>query len=383
MIHLRNRLRQPFTENDCAGMKMVGIQDIAQRAGVSKTTVSHVLNHSRPVHPVTVERVLKAVRELNYKPNMLARSLRRRETRTIGLVISDIDNPYFTEVARSVEATAYERGYNVILCNTDENVAKEAMYVDVLFAKQVDGVILAPAPGDHAFLKPYLDNGAQIVLVNRYLPGIATPAVIRDDDDAMYALASRLLDSGHRRLAAIIGLEDASTTQLCLAGLQRALERYGLTIADMWLFPGHARAAGGYQAAQALVDLVQQPTALIAFNRLMLDGVLLGLLDLAPHLIHQIEITGFGYAPLARACQSCKYYVAQPTYELGRVAVTILLDALTGIAPLKAEHIVLRNQLTQFSLVAGAGPDWATFSNANDVLAGKEPAAAAETAGIS
>ena len=116
---------------------MASIKDIANRAGVSTTTVSHVLNKSRPVHPDTVTRVMQAINDLHYQPNMLARSLRRRTTNTIGLLVSDVENPFFSELARSVEATAYLRGYNMIFCNTDENLEKEILYVDVLFAKQV------------------------------------------------------------------------------------------------------------------------------------------------------------------------------------------------------------------------------------------------------
>lgn len=336
---------------------MAHLRDIAQRAGVSTATVSHVLNGSRYVHPATVERVLKAVQDLNYKPNMLARSLRRRETRTIGLLVSDIENPFFTEVARVVETTAYERGYNVILCNTDEDVAKEVLYVDVLFAKQVDGLILAPAPGDHSFLRTYLNDGAQVVLVNRYTPDLPAASVVSDDEEAMYTLASRLLESGHRHLGAITGLETVTTTQQRLVGLRRALDEHGLKLDNVWLFPGGARSEGGYQAARALIEQPQRPTAVIAFNSLMLDGVLLGLLDLAPYLIRQIEITGFGYSLVARACQSCSYYVAQPTYQMGRVAATLLLDALTGITPLKAERIILKNQLVEFSAMSGPVPN--------------------------
>lgn len=333
---------------------MVRLRDIAERAGVSTTTVSHVLNGSRYVHPATVERVLKAVQELNYRPNMLARSLRRRQTHTIGLLVSDIENPFFAELARQVETTAYERGYNVVLCNTDENRDKEILYVDVLFAKQVDGLILAPAPGDHAFLRAYLDGGARVVFVNRYIPGLSAPAVVADDEGAMYALVSRLLESGHRRLGAIVGLESVTTTQSRLAGLRRALESHGQTLDDTWLVRGEVRREGGRRAAQALAQMPDPPSAVIAFNNMTFDGVLLGLLEFAPHLVSRIEVTGFGYSLVAHACRSCRYYVAQPSYEMGRVAATMLLDALTGAAPLEARRIVLENPLVE--MVLGEGP---------------------------
>jgi LacI family transcriptional regulator len=242
---------QPIAAIGCVldrGGLVVRIRDIAQRAGVSTTTVSHVLNSSRHVHPDTEARVLKAVEELNYHPNMLARSLRRRETHTFGLLVSDIENPFFTEMAHSVETTAYERGYNVILCNTDEELAKEILYVRVLFSKQIDGLILAPAPGDHSYLKPYLASDARVVFVNRYIEGIPTPAVICDDADSTYALASRLLGAGHRHIGVLVGL-NVSTTQQRIAGLERALREYGLSLSDVWVCEGQSRREGGYQAA--------------------------------------------------------------------------------------------------------------------------------------
>ncbi|HEY9076072.1 MAG TPA: LacI family DNA-binding transcriptional regulator [Anaerolineaceae bacterium] len=324
---------------------MTSIQDIARRAGVSATTVSHVLNKSRYVHPNTVERVMQAVRELNYKPNMVARSLRRRQTHTIGLLVSDIESPFFTELARSVENTAYERGYNTILCNTDENPEKEISYVEVLFAKQVDGLILAPTPGEHTYLRRYVDDGAKVVFVNRFLPGFNSPAVIGDDEMIMVKVISHLITQGHRRFGVVIGIESVTTTQNRLLGLKKALEMYGLSMADAWVFPGEARREGGHRAAKAFISLEKMPTAIITFNSVMHDGFLLGLLDLAPHLINRLEIIGFGYSLAARVRQSAYHYIAQPTYQIGRIATNLLLDAIDKGVPLKAEQIVLENEL--------------------------------------
>lgn len=324
---------------------MPRISDIAHQAGVSTATVSRVLNQTGPVHPDTQQRVLQAMQDLSYRPNMLARSLRRQQTHTIGLVVSDIENPFFTEVARAVETTAYGRGYNMILCNTDENVEKEVEYVDVLFAKQVDGIILAPAPGDHAFLKHHLDRNARVVFVNRLVPGIPCPAVVCDDEHSMFALTQRLLTRGHPRIGAVLGLRGAWTTECRLAGFRRALGERGRTLDDAWLFEGKARREGGYEAARALASTSEPPSAVVAFNRLMLDGILMGLHELAPHLLRQIEVTGLGFSPIARLCHSSEQYVVHPTYELGRTAATLLIDVLEGRAPWHTDALVLRNQI--------------------------------------
>lgn len=326
---------------------MASIKDIAARAGVSTTTVSHVLNKSRYVHPDTVKRVMEAVEELKYKPNMLARSLRRRTTNTIGLLVSDVENPYFGEVARAVEAAAYERGYNMIFCNTDENLEKEKLYVDVLFAKQVDGLIMSPVPGDHSYLYRYIENDARVVFFNRYIEGFPCPSVVSDDENAMYELVSQLLASGHRKLGAIIGVDPATTTLCRLEGLRRALAEIGQTMDDVWQFHGNSRRDGGYQAAREVIPMKDPPTAIVAFNSVMLDGFLLGLLDLAPHLIQKIEITGFGYSLVARACQPSKRYIRQPSYQVGTVSANLLLDILTNQRPWSTEQIVVPNAIVE------------------------------------
>ncbi len=263
---------------------MIRIRDIAERAGVSVTTVSHVLNKSRYVHPDTEARVLKAIRDLDYRPNMLARSLRRHETHTIGLLVSDISNKYFTDVARAVETAAYDRGYNMILCNTNEDQTKEAMYFNVLLAKQVDGLIVAPAPGDHTFIQNHIQHGACVVLVNRYLADIQAPAVVCDDEEAAFNLLDTLLAAGHRRIGAIIGHENVSTTQDRLNGLRRAAAKFGLSGDDLWIFPAQSRQEGGYRAAQAIANMSEPPTGVVSFNSVMLDGFLLGLVDHGPSI---------------------------------------------------------------------------------------------------
>lgn len=324
---------------------MSSIKDIASRAGVSTTTVSHVLNKSRYVHPDTVTRVMQVVEELKYKPNMLARSLRRHTTNTIGLLVSDVENPFFSEVARAVEAAAYQRGYNMIFCNTDENLEKEILYVDVLFAKQVDGLIISPVPGDHSYLNHYLNEDQRIVFVNRYIEGFPCPSVVSNDEQAMYDLAKQLLNSGHRKLGVILGLDPATTTLGRLEGLRRALAEIGQTLQDVWQFHGNARRDGGYQAARDVIKMEAPPSAIIAFNSVMLDGFLLGLLDLAPQLISSIEITGIGYSLVARACQPSKRYIRQPSYEVGFTAANLLLDILTGKRAWDTDQIIIPNMI--------------------------------------
>lgn len=335
---------------------MTRIQDIAEKAGVSSTTVSHVLNKSRHVHPDTAARVLQAVEDLHYKPNMLARSLRRRQTNTIGLLVSDIENPYFAEVASAVETAAYERGYSLILCNTAESIEKEVCYVEVLFGKQVDGLILAPAPGDHAYLAHYLARGERVVVINRHVPDIAAPTVLCDDEPSFFALVSRFLADGHRAIGAILGLEAVRTTADRLRGLERALVVYGLTLADAWLFPGQARPAGGRAAAQAFISLTARPTCVLSFNSVMHDGFLLGLTELAPHLLNEVATGSLGCSPLARQCATARYCLEVPSYRVGQIAANLLLDVLSGVAAWHTDRIIVENTLVELHRYRSAPP---------------------------
>jgi DNA-binding LacI/PurR family transcriptional regulator len=327
---------------------LIRIKDIAERAEVSVTTVSHVLNKSRYVHPDTEARVQKAIQDLDYRPNMLARSLRRHETHTIGLLVSDISNKYFTDVARAGETPAHNRGYNMILCNTNEDQSKEALYFDVLLAKQVDGLIVAPAPGDHTYIQNHIQHGACVVLVNRYLNDIQAPAVVCDDEEAAYNLMDSLLAAGHRRVGAIIGHENVSTTQDRLNGLKHAAAKYSLAPEDLWIYPAQSRQEGGYRAAQEIAQMSQPPTSVISFNSVMLDGFLLGLVDQAAHLIKEIEFTGFGYSHLARVFRPNGVYISQPAQQVGASATKLMLDFLTGAAAWNTEKIVLHNAIVSF-----------------------------------
>ena len=288
------------------------------------------------------------IRELDYRPNMLARSLRRHETHTIGLLVSDITNKYFTDVARSVETTAYERGYNMILCNTDEDLAKEEMYFDVLLGKQIDGLIVAPALGDHSYIKSHIERGAYVVFVNRFLSDVQAPAVICDDEEATFALADRVISAGHRHIGAIIGLENASTTIDRLHGLHRATQKHGLSEDDLWIYPGNSRQEGGYEAAQILIGMTQRPTCIIGFNSVMLDGFWMGIVDHAPQLIQEIEGTGFGYSHFSRVFHPNGYYVSQPAHQVGATATQLLLDVITGKTKWNNEKITINNSIVNF-----------------------------------
>lgn len=340
---------------------MPNLRDVAVRASVSIATVSHVFNETRPVLQVTRDRVLNAAQELDYKPNMIARSLRRKHTQTIGLMVADIDTPYFTELVHAVEATTDARGYSVILCNSGDNVEREARQIDTLLAKQVDGLILIPAAGDHAYLENLLKRGTRIVLANRFLPEIGCPAVIADDEQSAYELTSLLLRRGHRSIGAASWVEGVSTYEARWRGVTRALEEIGGAADLVWRYRGSANPSDGRRAAQELALLPDSPTAVVCFNSLIRDGILLELFSIAPELLTGIEITGFGYSALAHFAGSSRYYIEQPSREIGCVATEYLLDVLSGEADWRpSDRILVGTRLAEFEFAEPGGSVVAT-----------------------
>src|SRR5690348_15071327 len=206
---------------------MPSIKDVAEAAGVSTATVSRVLSNGLHVRPEVRERVMAAVERLGYRPNLVARSLRSQQSNTIGLIVSDIRNPFFTSISRAVEDTAYEQGFSIILCNTDENPEKEAIYLNLMRDTSVAGIIISPtrqtptnfSDSNHSF---------PTVAVDRPLPGIDVDAVLLDNIDAAYRLTTHLIEQGYQRIAALSS--EMSTGLDRQLGYEKALRAHGLAL---------------------------------------------------------------------------------------------------------------------------------------------------------
>ena len=206
---------------------MATIKDVAERAGVSITTVSHVINRTRYVSEELTQKVYDAMRAMNYRPNILARSLRSGRSRTIGLIIPDISNPFFAEISRKIEDKGFEFGYNLILCNTDESPEKEERYVDVLIAKQVDGLIFISAGDSGGFQKnPYRDD-IPVVIADREVEGIESDVVLIDNFNGGFKAAEYLVSLNHNRIGCISGPSPIRPSAQRVEGslLTRALSR--------------------------------------------------------------------------------------------------------------------------------------------------------------
>lgn len=304
------------------------MKDVAELAGVSASTVSHVLNGTRRVSEDTRERVKLAIEELDYEPNLLAKSLKMRRTFTIGLLISDIQNPFFTSVIRGVEDVALSRGYHLFLCNTDEDPKREDEYVRELSKKRVDGLIVASSASRHNHALQLRLENVPFVFMDREIEGIEADTVRVDNRLGMKLIAEHLTELGHRRIGMISGPLEKSSGYERYQGFRDALAELGFALDPFLVRFGDFRVSGGREGAEELLRLPEPPTALVVANNQMTLGALLTVRKMGMKIPEGLSVVSFDdmdWAPLADPPLTA---LAQPTYEMGAQAARILLDKI-------------------------------------------------------
>src|SRR3954454_9648086 len=249
--------------------------DVARLAGVSVTTVSHVINGTRPTSERTRRSVLQAIERTGYRPNTIARALARGGTQSLGLAISGLSNPYFMDVVAAVEQAAGRAGHTLLLGDTREDPEHELRIVRTLAERQVDGLLLAPSVGARAGALPYLESaGIPVVLLDRFVDGVALDQVGCDNEQPTARLVEHLADLGHRRIAMAIGIPGLSTTDERVRGYTLALERAGLAFDPALLAEGGSQRDQARAAMHGLLDLPDPPTAVVSGNNFMTIGLL-------------------------------------------------------------------------------------------------------------
>ncbi len=309
---------------------MATLRDVARRAGVSIATVSYVLNGTRSVSPEVEARVREAVRALQYRPNRLARGLRRKCTHVIGLVVPDSANPFFAEIARGLEDLSFAHDHSVILCNSDGDPAKEQRYLGVLIEQQVDGIALVSVRSTPAHLSMLRQRGIPFVVVDRDLPGLEADCVLADNFQGGYLATRHLLERRHRRIACITGPSELTPSADRVRGYRKALEEAGIRPPEVWVRRGDFRAESGYEAARFFLGLPAEvrPTAIFACNDLMAIGAMRAIGEAGLSIPDDIALVGFDDILLASYVIPPLTTVAQPTYEMGRMAGDLLLRRL-------------------------------------------------------
>ncbi len=323
---------------------MPTIRDVARRAGVGVATVSRVLNNSGYVSSGTRARVLQAVEELGYVPNRLARGLRSKRTQTLGLVLTDITNPFWTTVARGVEDAASAKGFSVILCNTDESPEKEIAYVGLLLQKQIDGFLLVPARNTTESVEMVLARHVPLVVLDRRIP-MTVDTVRCDSEGGAYALTRHLLDLGHRRIAVLGGPAQVSTAADRVEGYRRALDEAGVPFDPRLVAYSAFTQESGEAMACQMLESQPRPTALFAVNNFIAIGALRALRRMGLAVPKECSLVGFDDLPSALVPDPFLTVASQPAYDMGVLAGQRLIGRLEGTITGPQSDMVLPTKL--------------------------------------
>jgi len=308
---------------------MATIREVAENAGVSYATVSHVINNTRVVSPETRERVLAAMSSLNYRPNALARSLRQGKTNTIGLVLPDSANPFFAEISRSIEDESFKKGYSVFLCNTELDTKRELFYVDVLSKKQVDGIIFVAAGDQADSLDFLLRENMPVVMIDRDLPNVEVDAVLTDHQLGGFLATHHLLELGHKRIACIAGPSSITPSAERIIGYRNALEQAGISYDENLVIRGDYHAQSGMEITHFILKMNPRPTAIFALNDLMALGALRAAAEAGYSIPKDLAVVGYDDLELARFTNPPLTTIAQPKKEIGAQAVNLLVDRIS------------------------------------------------------
>ncbi|CAN5897968.1 substrate-binding domain-containing protein [soil metagenome] len=325
----------------------VTITDVARRAGVSSATVSRVLSGKPHVRGRLEPRVLEAVDALGYTPSRVAQSLRAKRSKIVGLIVSDIQNPFFTALARAVEDAAQAQGYAVFLCNSDENPVKEKRYLDLFLAERVAGVIVAPTSETATDLGGLTLAGIPVVAVDRLAKGFGVDTVLTDNEEASRRLVRGLLEQGNERVGAVLHDPHITTGRQRLQGYKRALTEAGLPFDETLVRSGKPTVEDGYVLAGELLGLPRPPDGLFAGSKLIALGVLRRVLEAGLTIPGDLALASFDRLDWT-PCTPPMLCGVQPVYDLGVSAVRLLFERLESPGR-PAEHLVLPTPTQMFT----------------------------------
>jgi LacI family transcriptional regulator len=312
------------------GPKAPSIYDVAHEAKVSVFTVSAVINETGRVSTTLSRRVEAAIRKLNYRPNLLARSLAKQQTHTLGIVVTDIANPFFPAIVRAAEDAAQKAGYSILLCNSDDKADKEALYLELLISKRVDGIILNKTPSALSLTQRRMLEEAKtpIVLLMRTCPDLKTDIVQTNDKQGAMDAIAHLARIGHKQIAFVSGPLNVSNARARRQGYCKALEQWGLKYEENLTFEGDYRIESGRRAGHAL--LPQRPDAVLVTNYLMTIGLMSAAEEIGLRCPEDFALVSFDEYPWSGCFRPRLTTVELPKEELGDTAVRLLLERIQG-----------------------------------------------------
>lgn len=333
---------------------MATIKDVAALAGISYTTVSHVVNKTRPVSEEVRIKVEAAIKTLDYVPSAVARSLKAKTTATIGLLVPNSLNPYFAELARGIEDYCERNGYCVILCNSDDNPDKQRSYLRVLLEKRIDGLIVASAGGDSGLAQGLKGVRTPMVFVDRGLDAVDADLVRIDHEYGAYLATRHLLELGHRDIATISGPENTSVAQMRLAGYRRALKEAGVEVSPGRMLESDFTSTGGYSAATVLLES-NPPSAIFAANDMIGIGVLRAAAERNIRVPSELSVIGFDDIQMSRYVYPSLTTVGQSILQLGEMAAEVLLRRIATPDLMTDQRIVTPSIVIRESTAPLAG----------------------------
>jgi len=326
----------------------VTLESIAQTLGISRTTVSRVLTGQAAryrISEATREQVLQTAMEMGYVPDQLARGLRTRRTNTIGLVIPDISNPFFSTIARNIESQARKAGCSIILSDSQEDTQLEIESLRVLQGRKVDGLIICPVGEEYAHLKPITESGLPMVIVDRYFPEIECPYVVSDNYHGAMQAVGHFFEMGHRRVAFIQGRIDTSVNKDRVRGYRDAHDEAGLIVDENLIVGDSFGKRNGYIGAKLLLTRDPRPTAIFCASNLISLGAMSALQEEGLSIPDDVSLISFDEQPYSEYLATPMTTVAQQTSEVGEIAFKLLQSQIKNGYDGKGEGIVLPTEL--------------------------------------
>jgi LacI family transcriptional regulator len=326
---------------------MTDIRKIAEQARVSIATVSNVISGNRPVSRELTERVQAAIRELDYHPNHVARSLKVKQTRMLGMIIPDITNPFYPELMRGAEDASRERKYLLVTANTDERADREQNVMSALRSHRVDGLLIAVAPRAGAIesLESTAKAGTPVVFLDRAPSGARVDSVTVDNLDGARNCVRHLIRLGHREIAIITGSLDLEIGRQRLQGFEAALDEAGIEPRRNLILEGDFKEGSGYRLAKEVLLRQHHPTAIFVCNGVMAIGALQAINEVRMRCPEDVSLATFDDLPFARAFRPRLTCVAQPVYDLGFKGANLLIDRIERKLTDDSAHIELTSEL--------------------------------------
>jgi LacI family transcriptional regulator len=309
---------------------MATMKQVAERAGVSTSTVSHVINNTRVVSEDVRERVLAVIAEMRYVPSAVARSLKNDKTHIIGVMVPNSANPYCAELIQRIEDAAFKLGYNIILCNAYDDVAKQASYLRVLMERRIDGLIFIGCAADGEVPQLLCDMAMPKVMAERDVPGVVADFVAADHERGGYLATRHLLELGHRAIACVAGPAHLPPSRARVLGYRRALDEAGVPFVSHFLLHADFTSEGGCTALRHLLALPERPSAVFAANDLMAIGAICAASEAGIRVPDQLSVIGYDDIALASHSTPRLTTMAQPKQQMGEAIARLLVERILG-----------------------------------------------------